>query len=119
MVGDLGCGKTTFVKGLAKGIGVTDLVTSPSYTISNQYKGNNLTLYHYDLYRLSDAGIIMNEIKEVIYEYSAVAVIEWAEILRDVLHADSLAVDIRVISKHHRLFSFSLASSLKYLEPDN
>jgi tRNA threonylcarbamoyladenosine biosynthesis protein TsaE len=62
LIGDVGAGKTTFTKGLAKGLGVAETVQSPSFTISRMYEAGDLTLSHYDFYRLNDAGIMAMEI---------------------------------------------------------
>ena len=62
LVGDVGAGKTTFVRGLAKGLGSTDHVSSPTFTVEQVYTGR-LTLYHYDFYRLPDAGVVKNQLK--------------------------------------------------------
>ena len=53
LVGDLGAGKTTFTKGFAEGLGITDTITSPTFTIMNEYQGTTFPLYHFDMYRLS------------------------------------------------------------------
>src|SRR6185312_5854101 len=58
LISDLGGGKTTFVRGLAKGMGSQDTVRSPSFTLSNEYRSGKLTLYHFDFYRLEDPGIM-------------------------------------------------------------
>src|SRR4051794_32756276 len=62
LVSDMGGGKTTFVRGLARGVGYKGAVSSPSFTVRNEYKANKLTLYHYDFYRLSDPGILREEL---------------------------------------------------------
>ena len=62
LLGDVGAGKTTFVQGLAKGLGVQETVTSPSFTISKEYQGNNCRLIHYDFYRLNDPGLMMSDL---------------------------------------------------------
>lgn len=87
LVGDVGAGKTTFVKGLAAGLGVHDDVQSPSFTISRVYDGRDkLELAHYDFYRLEDPGIMVNELKESIHDKKVVTVIEWAGIVEGVLN---------------------------------
>lgn len=88
LIGDVGAGKTTFVKGLATGLGVTDDVQSPSFTISRTYEArDDLVLVHYDFYRLSDAGIMSNELQETTNDPLAVTVVEWADIVEGVLPA--------------------------------
>src|ERR1700712_1196496 len=81
LVSDLGGGKTAFVKGLARGMGSTDVVRSPSFTISNQYKAGSKTLYHFDFYRLFDPGIMRDELAEILQDPNAVVVVEWASIV--------------------------------------
>lgn len=66
LVSDLGGGKTTFVHGLTAGVGSVDAVASPTFTISRQYKAGKLTIYHFDFYRLKEAGIMADELAEVI-----------------------------------------------------
>lgn len=86
LIGDVGAGKTTFVKGLALGLGVTEDVQSPSFTISRIYEArDNLQLMHYDFYRLSEPGILAREIQEVVTDPHAIIVIEWADIVEGVL----------------------------------
>lgn len=86
LVGDVGAGKTTFVKGLAKGLGVDDDVQSPSFTISRMYDARDaLQLAHYDFYRLTDPGIMANELAEVTHDPKTITVIEWADIVEGVL----------------------------------
>lgn len=86
LVGDVGAGKTTFVKGLAKGLAIADDVQSPSFTISRLYSGrDNLELVHYDFYRLTDAGIMTNELAEMVSDPQVVTVVEWADIVEGVL----------------------------------
>lgn len=86
LVGDVGAGKTTFVKGLAKGLAIDDDVQSPSFTISRVYDARDgIQLAHYDFYRLNDAGIMANELAEMTSDPKTVTVIEWADIVEGVL----------------------------------
>ena len=86
LVGDVGAGKTTFVKGLAAGLGVDDDVQSPSFTISRMYDARDgLQLAHYDFYRLNDPGIMANELEEMMNDSTTITVIEWADIVEGVL----------------------------------
>lgn len=86
LVGDVGAGKTTFTHGLAAGLGVTETVQSPSFTISCNYPARDeLTLNHYDFYRLNDPGIVAMELADTLNDPQAVTVIEWGESVRDIL----------------------------------
>jgi len=84
MYGDLGAGKTEFVRAMAQEFGITDYITSPTFTIVNEYKGR-LDLYHFDVYRIADS----DEMYEIGYdEYidgDGICVIEWAELIADIL----------------------------------
>lgn len=95
LVGDVGAGKTTFVKGLAKGLAVDDEVQSPSFTISRVYEGrDDLQLVHYDFYRLTDAGIMANEVAEMVHDPKTVTVVEWADIVEGVLPEGHYTISI-------------------------
>jgi len=86
LVGDVGAGKTTFVKGLAEGLEVQDDVQSPSFTISRMYEARDgLELAHYDFYRLNDPGIMSSELQEMVNDPRTITVIEWADIVEGVL----------------------------------
>lgn len=117
LVSDLGGGKTAFVRGLAQGLGSNDTVSSPSFTISNQYTSKNLTIHHFDFYRLNEAGIIKQELQEIIDEPNAITVVEWADIIEAVLPKTRLTIQIRTISEEGRIFTLTYPESLSYLVP--
>lgn len=95
LVGDVGAGKTTFVKGLAKGLNVEDEVQSPSFTISRVYDGrDDLQLVHYDFYRLTDAGIMASELSEMVNDPQTITVVEWADIVEGVLPKHHFTISI-------------------------
>ena len=95
LIGDVGAGKTTLVKGIAAGLGVIENVQSPSFTISRVYDGrNNLKLAHYDFYRLNDAGIMINELQESLNDNKTVTIIEWSGLIENILPVDRLSINI-------------------------
>lgn len=117
--GDLGAGKTVFVRGLAEGMGSQDPVSSPSFTLNNQYKTPKLTLHHFDFYRLHEAGIMRQELAEALADPGAVTVVEWAAIIEDVLPAKRLAVKIRATGQNQRQLTFKYPRNLSYLVSAN
>jgi tRNA threonylcarbamoyladenosine biosynthesis protein TsaE len=119
LVSDLGGGKTAFVRGLASGMGSKDTVRSPSFTLSNQYRANRLTLYHFDFYRLKEPGIMKDELAEVLDDPQAVVAIEWADIVEDVLPAKKLTVRIKALDEQSRQLTFNYPDNLSYLVPRN
>lgn len=93
MYGDLGVGKTAFVQGLAKGLEIDEPITSPTFTIVNEYSGT-LQLYHFDVYRIADS----DEMYEIGYEEyvygDGVSVIEWPQLIDDILPEKRYDIEI-------------------------
>ncbi len=115
LVSDLGGGKTTFVRGLARGMGSRDAVRSPSFTLSNQYRSDKLTIYHFDFYRLFEPGIMRDELAEVLADPKAVVVVEWGKIVENVLPAKRLTISLRATGNQNRELIFTYPKSLDYL----
>ena len=92
--GGLGMGKTAFTRGLARGLGFTEAVTSPTYTIVNEYLGGRLPLFHFDMYRLSSADDLFDIGWEDYLDRGGVCAVEWSERVDDAMPADTLWVDI-------------------------
>lgn len=82
---DLGGGKTAFVKGLARGMGIKNVVQSPSFTISFVHKAGDLELHHFDFYRLDNPGIVKAELAESLQQPNAVVAIEWGHTVHHIL----------------------------------
>ena len=108
LMGDIGAGKTTFTKGLARGLNIEDDVQSPSFTISRVYDARDgLQLAHYDFYRLSEPGIMKDELAEMMHDPHTITVIEWADIVEGVLPEDRLTIKFEALSDTTRRLTLS------------
>lgn len=100
--GGLGAGKTTFTRGIAKGLGLGDVVTSPTFALVNEYRGKNLTLYHFDMYRIENSedleftGYYDYPLEENIFA------IEWSENIADILPENTIYITINYIDDDTR-----------------
>ena len=100
--GGLGAGKTTFTRGLALGMGLGDSVTSPTFAVVNEYRGENITLYHFDMYRISSEEDLEST---GFYDYpfeDNVAAVEWSENIAEFLPNDTIYITINSISENDR-----------------
>ena len=92
--GDLGAGKTAFTRGLAAGLGITDRVTSPTYTVVNEYLSGRLPLFHFDMYRLHSADELFDIGWEDYLTRGGVCAVEWSENVEEALE-DPIRVELR------------------------
>ncbi len=96
LIGDVGAGKTTFVRGLGQKLGVKENITSPSFTISKSYAcKNGQTLIHYDFYRLNDPGIMLEDLEENINDQNNIVIIEWSDSVKDILPKSHTVINIK------------------------
>ncbi len=114
LASDLGGGKTTFTRGLVKGTGSPDHVSSPTFTISKVYNSPKNTIHHFDFYRLEDAGIIKHEILELLEESKNIIVIEWAGLISDILPEKKIKILIEVTGEDKRNFTIIYPAALAY-----
>lgn len=110
---DLGGGKTTFVKGLVRGAGSRDNVTSPTFTLSRIYNAKDFQIHHFDFYRLTDPGILADQLGESVSNDKAVVVVEWADIVKEVLPDEyiSIAFQPTISSPDERQITISYPES--------
>ena len=99
--GDLGAGKTAFTRGLARGLGYQEPVTSPTYTIVNEYLGGRLPLFHFDMYRLASSDDLWDIGWEDYLERGGICAVEWSENVEDALEG-SISVTIEKLGEDAR-----------------
>ena len=112
-VGDLGSGKTTLIQSLGKELGVKDNISSPTFSIINEYSGNNGPVYHIDLYRLKDESEAMDiGIEEYLYG-DGVCMIEWPQIILDICPYPHIMIKIENLGKFTRtLHAFEITETI-------
>ncbi len=100
--GDLGAGKTTFTKGLAKALGITENVTSPTFTLMNIYTSGRLKLYHFDMYRIEDESEAQELGLDEFFYGNGVCMIEWAENIKNMLPKNLITINITKLGENKR-----------------
>jgi tRNA threonylcarbamoyladenosine biosynthesis protein TsaE len=116
LIGDLGSGKTTLVRGIAKGLESPDHVSSPTFTVYKVYNGGKLPIYHYDFYRLQDDVVIKNELAEIVAHKQAVIVLEWAEQIGSALPKEHIKITFRTLGEDIRELSVVIPPKCRYIE---
>lgn len=100
--GGLGAGKTTFTRGLATGLGMDDCVSSPTFALVNEYRGKNITLYHFDMYRIqTEEGLESTGFFDYPFDEN-IAVIEWSENINGFLPKNTVYITINPVSENER-----------------
>lgn len=99
--GDLGAGKTAFTRGLARGLGCREIVTSPTYTIVNEYLGGRIPLFHFDMYRLGSSDDLWDIGWEDYLERGGICAVEWSENVEDAME-DAITVTIEKLGDTDR-----------------
>ena len=106
MIGDLGAGKTTMTKSLARGLGIDEHITSPTFTIVNEYEGR-LKLFHFDVYRIGDIEEMYDlGFEEYIYS-GGVCIIEWSNLIEEILPKDRINIEILYLEEGKREITIS------------
>jgi tRNA threonylcarbamoyladenosine biosynthesis protein TsaE len=114
---DLGGGKTTFVKGIAKGLNSDDTVQSPTFTISLQYQcPDGRQVHHYDFYRLQDPGVVAAQLEESLHDQNSITIIEWSDVVQHVLREPAFVATISASEREDdREFTFDIPEKYDYL----
>ena len=94
LTGDLGAGKTTLTKAIAEGLGVKEIITSPTFNIIKQYDSGRLPLYHFDVYRITDPDEMYELGYEEYFYGEGVCVVEWADMIDELIPEDAVRIDI-------------------------
>ena len=112
--GDLGAGKTAFTRGLARGLGATEQVTSPTYTIVNEYLSGRMPLFHFDMYRLASSDDLWDIGWEDYLERGGVCAVEWSENVADAME-DAITVCIQKLGEESRKITITGGVGLENL----
>ena len=112
LIGDVGSGKTTFVKGLAKGLNYNGDISSPSFALKNVYEGKP-KISHFDLYRLDEPGLVKHDLEEAMKEEGSLVIIEWARSAEDILPSERITVIFSLNSEDSRELRITMPEGLR------
>ena len=117
LTGELGAGKTKFVEGILQYFGLENEISSPTFTIINEYTSNNINIYHFDAYRLEDSDEFYAIGGEEYFE-KGICLIEWGELISDVLPNDFIHITINKDENNEniRIFNFEINDNSKYID---
>ncbi|MCK5812020.1 MAG: tRNA (adenosine(37)-N6)-threonylcarbamoyltransferase complex ATPase subunit type 1 TsaE [Clostridiales bacterium] len=116
LVGDLGSGKTVLSKGYASGVGILEQVTSPTFTIINQYEKNEFTFYHMDAYRITNEEMLYDLGFEELFDKNTCVVIEWADNIKNAIPSDALWITITKDIEDKTIRYFIIKGNEKQIE---
>ncbi len=92
LIGDLGTGKTTLTKYIAEGLGIREMITSPTFTIVSEYRSGRIPMFHFDVYRLENSEDIFETGVEEYFDMGGVCIVEWADMIAEILPDDTKCV---------------------------
>jgi tRNA threonylcarbamoyladenosine biosynthesis protein TsaE len=118
LVSDLGGGKTTFTKGIVKGLGSNENVSSPTFTVQKDYQAGKLTVHHFDFYRLNDPGVVGQELQEYFYSKRDIVLIEWGELVSGILPEQTIIVNIDYLGIDKREIAITSPHAYEYIVRD-
>jgi tRNA threonylcarbamoyladenosine biosynthesis protein TsaE len=115
---DIGGGKTSFMKGLAEGMGCSETVQSPTFVVSAVYKGaDDKELHHYDFYRLADPGVMGDQLQESLDDPKVVTAVEWSDVVRGVLTKPMVVISVHKLDDENaRQLDITLPEKYEYLK---
>jgi len=117
LIGDIGTGKTTLTRAIAEGLKISDIITSPTFTIIQEYRGGRLPLYHFDVYRLTSQLDLINLGYEEYFYADGVTVVEWADLVYDLIPSDAIVIRISFgepPGTAERLYEISLGQTAQH-----
>ena len=112
----MGGGKTQLAKGIVAGLGSREIVTSPTFTVEQTYKGSELTIHHFDFYRLNEGGMVARELEETVHDPKAVVLIEWGDVVEGVLPENKIVIKLERMAEdeNKRRISIEFPEEVSY-----